>query len=152
MALYHRFQNPLFGELLTTLDRLRAEGKIIVVLLARTPAQAASIEAEGFGDLVWKGDALDGRQLVAAVDAVVSAGGSMNREAAVLGTPAYSIYAGKLAAVDQALAAEGKLTLLRDAADIAGLTLSKKPAAPPPHVGDDLLRQFVDRVLEVAHT
>ncbi len=55
--------------------------------------------------------------------------GSMNREAAVLGTPAYSIYAGKLAAVDRALVAEGKLTLLRSSADVAALEFAKKPTA-----------------------
>ena len=81
---------------------------------------------------------------------VISAGGSMNREAAVLGTPAYSIYAGKLAAVDRALVAEGKLTLLRTPADVAALTLGKKQGGTPPRVGNDLLTRFVDKVLETA--
>ena len=95
MALYHRFENPLFADLL----RAPASATdVSVVLLARTPAQAVDLEREGFGDLVWRGEALDGRQLVAGADAVISAGGSMNREAAVLGTPAYSIYAGQAGA------------------------------------------------------
>jgi predicted glycosyltransferase len=150
MALYHRFENPLFSELLEKLEQLRRAGQASVVLLARTPAQAASLESEGFRDLLWKGDALDGRQLIAGADAVISAGGSMNREAAVLGTPAYSIYAGKLAAVDRALVAEGKLTLLRSPGDVAGLVLAKKPASPPPRIDDRLLLEFVDKLLEVA--
>ncbi len=148
MALYHRFQNPLFAELLDLLEQGRRENRVIVVLLARTPQQSASLEGEGYGGLVWRGEALDGRQLIAAADAVISAGGSMNREAAVLGTPAFSIYAGKLAAVDRALVADGRLTLLRSTADVSGLTLRKKPATAPPRVGESLLGQFVDRVLE----
>jgi uncharacterized protein len=152
MALYHRFDNHLFTELLVKLDQLRREGSATVVLLPRTSDQAASLEKEGFGDLLWKSAALDGRQLVARADAIISAGGSMNREAAVLGTPAYSIYAGKLAAVDRALVAEGRLRLLRSTEDIAALELSKKPEAPPPRIDDGLLRQFVDRLLEVARS
>ena len=55
------------------------------VVVVRPPAD---LEAAGFGARLWRGEALDGRRLVAGADAVVSAGGSMNREAAVLGTPA----------------------------------------------------------------
>jgi hypothetical protein len=151
MALYHRFENPLFAELLVHLEALRRDGRASVILLARTPAQAASLESEGFGDLVWKDKPLDGRRLISSADAVISAGGSMNREAAVLGTPAYSIYAGKLAAVDRALVAEGKLTLLRSTEDIASLTLAKKSPIPagPARIGDGLLVRFVDRLLAV---
>jgi len=111
---------------------------------------AADLEAAGCGALLWRGQALDGRQLVAAADAVVSAGGSMNREAAVLSTPAWSIYAGKLAAVDRALVAAGSLHLLHDVDDLARIPLRKKAAAPPPRISDALVVQFVDRLLEVA--
>ena len=85
----------------------------------KTSAQTADLRATGFGALLWGGEALDGRQLAAGADAVVSAGGSMNREAAVLGAPAYSIYAGK-------------------------------PAVAPPQIGDELVVQFVDRLLALA--
>ena len=74
----------------------------------------------------------------------------MNREAAVLGTPAYSIYAGKLAAVDRALVAEGRLHLIESPADVDGLTFAKKEAAAVPAVDRRLLCQFVDVILEVA--
>lgn len=146
MALYHRFGNPLFPPLL---ERLTRED-VTTVLLARTAPQTAELEAAGFGGLLWRGEPLDGRELVAGADAVVSAGGSMNREAAVLGTPAYSIYAGKLAAVDRALVAGGSLRLLHVEDDLARLPLQKKAAAVPPRIGDALLQQFVDRLLEVA--
>ncbi len=150
MALYHRFENPLFGRLLERLGQLRSGGSATVIVLARTPGQAQSLTKEGFGDLLWNDKPLDGRQLIAGADAVVSAGGSMNREAAVLGTPAYSIYAGKLAAVDRALVAEGKLTLLRTEADVDALGAAKKPRSAPPKLGNELLLQFVDKVLALA--
>ena len=145
MALYHRFENPLFAGLLQRLQRADAS----VVLLARTPAQVVDLEREGFGDLVWRGEVLDGRHLVAGADAVVSAGGSMNREAVVLGTPAYSIYAGKMGAVDRSLLAEGRLHLVESLADVDRLTFAKKEAAAAPAVDDSLLKQFVDRLLAV---
>ena len=74
----------------------------------------------------------------------------MNREAAVLGTPAYSIYAGKLAAVDRALVAGSRLRLLQNEADLMRLSLQRKPSAVPPEIGKVLLMQFVDRLLRVA--
>ena len=150
VALYHRFENPLFSDLLEHLERLRQDQLVSVVMLPRTAQQAVSLTAEGFSELLWKEKPLDGRQLISGADAVISAGGSMNREAAVLGTPAYSIYAGKLAAVDRALVADGRLTLLRSSEEVQGLTLNKKVAAPPPRLGDGLLKEFVDKVLEVA--
>ena len=149
MALYHRFDNPLFRELLTKLERLRNDSRIAVVLLPRTQTQAASLDEQGFGSLLWRGEALDGRQLIAAADAVVSAGGSMNREAAVLGTPAFSIYAGRSAAIDRALVVDGRLRLLRTSEDVASLVFKEK-AAPPLSIDDHLLKQFVDRLLQVA--
>ena len=149
-ALYHRFENPLFERLLR---RLQRDDDVRTLVFARTPEQAATLRQEGFDDLLWQGKALDGRQLVAGADAVVSAGGSMNREAAVLGTPAYSIYAGKLAAVDRALVAEGRLTLLSCEADVDALRLGAKPSArvPVAAIGSDLLEEFVDHLLELAN-
>jgi hypothetical protein len=68
--------------------------------------------------------AVDGRSLVAFADVLVSAGGTMNREAAVLGTPVWSIFEGRLGAVDERLAAEGRLRFLTDPVD---LTIERKP-------------------------
>ena len=67
---------------------------------------------------------MDGRSLVAFADLLVSAGGTMNREAAVLGTPVWSIFEGQLGAVDERLAQEGRLRFLADPAE---LEIEKKP-------------------------
>jgi hypothetical protein len=143
MALYHRFGNPLFRGLL---DRLAREDAT-TVLLSRTEAQAEELGAAGFGDLIWRGPVLDGRQLIAAADVVVSAGGSMNREAAVLGTPAYSAYAGRLSAVDRLLVAQNRLVLLRDAEDVAAMRLVRKLVEPRRAIESVLLLEFVDHIL-----
>jgi uncharacterized protein len=147
MALYHRFTNPLFERLVR---KLAADDTLRVLLLPRTPQQRDALEQEGLGEVVWRGEPLDGRQLLAAADAVVSAGGSMNREAAVLGTPAWSVYAGRVAAVDRALAAAGRLTFLSNESDVDSLRITRKGVADSPAVDDALVRAFVDRILAVA--
>jgi predicted glycosyltransferase len=121
-----------------------------VVLLPRTPQQRGALEEQGLGEVVWRGEPLDGRQLIAGADAVISAGGSMNREAAVLGTPAWSVYAGRVAAVDRALAADGRLTFLTDEADVVSLAIGRKPVRPETAVGETLVKAFVERILATA--
>ncbi len=74
----------------------------------------------------------------------------MNREAAVLGTPAFSVYAGRLGGVDRTLVADGRLRLLRSAADVAGLTIARKGPTAREVVDPGLLREFVDRLMRLA--
>jgi len=76
-------------------------------------------------------EALDGANLIAAADLVVSAGGTMNREAAALGVPAASIYAGKWAAIDEQLVREGLLQKIASRADIESLVVQKKIGRDP---------------------
>ena len=108
VSLYHRFENPLFGQVL---ERLRGEGQVVV--LPRTEQQRA--ELKGF--IVPEG-AVDAQTLVARADLVISAGGTMNREAVALGTPVYTTFEGRLGAVDERLIAEGRLRRLAAADDI----------------------------------
>ncbi|MBD0317081.1 MAG: DUF354 domain-containing protein [Thermoleophilia bacterium] len=108
-------ENPLLPRVLA---RLAGEERTQTVVLARTPEQRAAIRALGLPRVTVPERAIDGRSLVALADLLVSAGGTMNREAAVLGTPVYSIFEGRLGAVDERLAREGRLQLLRDPAQI----------------------------------
>jgi hypothetical protein len=112
-------ENPL---LRGVLERLAVEGAQAVVL-ARTDEQRRSVEQLGLGAIVPE-RAVDGRSLVAFADLLVSAGGTMNREAAVLGTPVWSIFEGRLGAVDEQLARDGRLRFLSDPAQ---LTVERKP-------------------------
>jgi predicted glycosyltransferase len=127
-ALYHRFENELFDDLLTSLNR-RDDVKII--LLPRSDVQRAEYEARKLARLIMPRTALDGANLIAAADLVVSAGGTMNREAAALGVPAVSIYAGKWAAIDQELVEEGRLRSIGSVVEIETLVVEKKHPANP---------------------
>lgn len=108
-------ENPLLPRLLQHLSE--SEGAQTVVL-ARTPEQREEIRSLGLERVIVPDRAMDGRSLVALADALVSAGGTMNREAAVLGTPVWSIFEGRLGAVDERLAREGRLRFLSDPAEL----------------------------------
>ena len=124
-ALYHRFQNTLFDEALTM---LLANENVQVILLPRNDAQRAAYRGRG---VIIPAAPLDGANLVAASDLVISAGGTINREAAALGVPAASIYAGKWAAVDEGLVSEGRLQRITNTDDLRQLRIEKKRAANP---------------------
>jgi len=113
VSLYHRHGNPLFAEVL---ERLGRDDGVHAVVLPRTQEQQAAIRALGLPSLHVPEHAVDAQSLVALADVVVSAGGTMNREAVALGTPVYTTFAGRLGAVDEQLLSEGRLVLLADAA------------------------------------
>src|SRR5947209_4678514 len=122
-ALYHRFENDRFD---TLLDRLLASVGVKVILLPRTDVQRSKYEELASTNLIMPRQALDGANLIAAADLVISAGGTMNREAAALGVPAATIYAGKWAAIDELLLHEGRLRRLTTMSDIESLAIHKK--------------------------
>jgi predicted glycosyltransferase len=123
VSLYHLHGSPLFGDVL---ERLGADVGVQAVVLPRTPAQRAAIQQLGHPSLVVPERAVDALSLVALADLVVSAGGTMNREAVALGTPVYTTFAGRLGAVDERLIDEGLLRPLGSADD---LVLERKPAS-----------------------
>lgn len=127
-ALYHRFENGLFDELLLSLS---ARDEVKIILLPRSDAQRADYARRKLANLIMPHEALDGANLIVAADLVVSAGGTMNREAAALGVPAVSIYAGKWAAIDQQLMEEGRLRRIESAEEVALLQVEKKARANP---------------------
>ena len=101
VSLYHRFENDLFA---AVLDRLRGTQTVVLPRVAQQRAQL-----DGF---VVPARAVDAQSLVALADLVVSAGGTMNREAVALGTPVWTTFEGRLGAVDERLIAEGRLRRL----------------------------------------
>jgi hypothetical protein len=108
-------ENPVLPRLLR---HLVEDEQAQAVVLARTPEQRQDIRALGLERVLVPDRAVDGRSLVAYADALVSAGGTMNREAAVLGTPVWSIFEGRMGAVDELLASEGRLRFLEDPAEL----------------------------------
>ena len=109
VSLYHRHENPLFADLLRVLG---ADSGVRTVVLPRTQAQRRDVAALGLPTVLVPEHAIDAQSLVALADVVISAGGTMNREAAALGIPVYTTFAGRLGAVDEQLILEGRLELL----------------------------------------
>jgi len=125
-ALYHRFQNTLFDE---ALAMFQSRENVQVILLPRNEVQRAMYS--GKERVIVPGAPLDGANLIAASDLVISAGGTINREAAALGVPAASIYAGRWAAVDEALVKEGRMQRISGTGDLTNLSINKKAAIKP---------------------
>jgi uncharacterized protein len=107
VSLYHRFENDVFAQVLA---RLRGTQTVV---LPRIPEQRAQLD--GF---IVPERAIDAQSLIAYADIVVSAGGTMNREAVALGTPVWTTFEGRMGAVDERLIAEGRLRRLQDAGEI----------------------------------
>ncbi len=131
LALYHRFENDVFAGVL---ERLAATDGVVTVVLPRTEEQGERIRTLGLNGVVVPDAALDGQSLVAGADLVVSAGGTMNREAVVLGTPVYTTFAGRLGGVDEQLLRDGRMRQLDRAGDVR---IERKPADRPPRVRRD---------------
>jgi predicted glycosyltransferase len=126
------------------LDRIAAEDGALAVVIPRTPEQAEEARARPGGSLIVAERAIDAQSLIALADLVVSAGGTMNREAVALGTPVYSIFSGRTGAVDERLIAEGSLVALDDPALLAVEPRSSPPG--PRHPRDPGV--LVDAVLD----
>jgi uncharacterized protein len=111
VSLYHRKSNPLFPQVLAHIGH---DPGVHAVVLPRTEAQRATVRGLGYPSLIVPDGAEDGQSLVALADLVISAGGTMNREAVALGTPVYTTYGGRLGGVDEQLIREGRLRPLTD--------------------------------------
>src|SRR5437870_5422456 len=111
VSLYHRHSNPLFPR---TLDTLGRDEHVHAVVLPRTEEQRAFVRGLDLPSVIVPERAVDAQSLIAFADLVVSAGGTMNREAAALGVPVYTTYGGRLGGVDEALIQQGRLVPLTD--------------------------------------
>jgi predicted glycosyltransferase len=116
VALYHRFENDLFGNVLERLRLASLEHGLQPVLLPRTQEQRLQLQAEPC--FTVPREAIDAQSLIAFSDLVISAGGTMNREAVAMGVPVCSTFGGRLGALDERLISEGRLRLLKDAAEV----------------------------------
>jgi uncharacterized protein len=111
VSLYHRKSNPLFPQVLA---HVGSDETAQAVVLPRTDAQRRYVRSLELPSVVVPDHAIDAQSLVALADLVVSAGGTMNREAVALGTPVYTTYGGRLGGVDEALIREHRLRPLTD--------------------------------------
>jgi predicted glycosyltransferase len=133
VSLYHRFENDLFTRVLQRLREAAATDGLQPVVLPRVDAQRR--ELAGVPGFVVPEHAIDAQSLIARADLVISAGGTMNREAVALGTPVYTTFEGRLGAVDERLIEEGRLRKLGDPGE---LDLERRlPVAEEPRVRRD---------------
>jgi predicted glycosyltransferase len=111
VSLYHRKSNRLFPQVL---NHLGHQEEVQAVVLPRTEEQRDFVRGLSLPSIVVPEEAVDAQSLIAASDLVVSAGGTMNREAAAIGVPVYTTYGGRLGGVDEMLIREGRLRPLTD--------------------------------------
>ena len=111
VSLYHRHANPLFPQTLQHLGRLES---VHAIVLPRTEEQRDYVRSLALPSVIVPDEAVDAQSLIALSDLVVSAGGTMNREAAALGVPVYTTYGGRLGGVDEELIRQGRLRPLTD--------------------------------------
>jgi uncharacterized protein len=142
VSLYHRKANRLFPQVL---DHIGNDPSVHAAVLPRTEQQRRFLTWLNLPSLVVPEQAVDGQSLVALVDLVVSAGGTMNREAVALGTPVYTTYGGRLGGVDEALIRDGRL---RPLTDPRAIELVKRDGRPAGHRRDPQL--LVDLMLGAA--
>lgn len=146
-AAYHQFENSLFDEVIGFLAR---RSGVKVLLLSRSDLQAEHFRKLHLGNLIIPSIVLDGLNLIYWSDLVVSGGGSMNREAVVLGTPAYTVFRGRMAGVDQTMIANGELGIINSPEDLERLSVSKQPRRPFRPVGQGAIKQVVQAILSAA--
>jgi len=118
------YHNPESEKLLLAVfNLLGAHPEVKTILLPRTHRQEAELrrakpELFAAERIVVPKHAVDGLDLIWYSDLVISGGGTMNREAAALGIPVYSLFRGTMGAVDKHLAETGKLVLLESEQDV----------------------------------
>jgi uncharacterized protein len=131
VSLYHRHSNPLFPQ---TLEHLGRADHVHAFVLPRTEEQRAFVRSLDLPSVIVPDGAVDAQSLIALADLVVSAGGTMNREAAALGVPVYTTYGGRLGGVDEELIRERRLKPLTDP---RALELRKRDADSAPRARRD---------------
>ncbi len=131
VSLYHRRSNPLFPQVLA---HVGSQEGVHAVVVPRSPEQRDYVLGLDLPSVIVPERAVDAQSLIALADLVVSAGGTMNREAAALGVPVYTTYGGRIGGVDEMLIREGRL---RPLTDPRALDLAKHPATRAPRVRRD---------------
>ncbi len=111
---YHA-RNDVYGE---AIRHLAASPQVQAVVIPRTERQGTEVRGMGASNLIVPERAIDAQSLIAYADLVVSAGGTMNREAVALGTPVFTTFAGRMGGVDEDLIAAGRLRVLSDPAEL----------------------------------
>lgn len=149
-AAYHPDENPILDDCLRALD---ARGDVVTIALARHGWQRDALRRLGLASLFIPDGAVDSRSLLHAADAFVGAGGTMSREASLLGLDTWSLFAGRRPAVDEWLESEGRLQTLRGPEQLAGIRPREGAGADMSRLEDEgrrIREVFTDAVWSAA--
>jgi hypothetical protein len=149
------YHNPEAEQLFAEAIRFMSENpRVRAVVLPRNLKQGDQLRRE-WADLISSGsmiiptDPLDGLNLIWFSDLMISGGGTMNREAAALGVPVYSVFRGKIGAVDKYLAQNGRLTLLENINEVRTKIVLEQRNRPsqPEDSNRPALQTIVDNII-----
>jgi predicted glycosyltransferase len=146
MAMYHHFENEFFY--FVVMHMLKHDN-VFVIGLPRDSIQKNLLQSLGAENMLVLDDAVDGRQLLQYTDIMISAGGTMNREAAILGIPAYSLFRGEAGAVDHYLIKHGRMIPIMNHQDITKI-LVEKTKKRKPLFNPDLRKKILALIMKFA--
>jgi uncharacterized protein len=141
---YHRFENDLFDQLVQHLSTWKGA---YILFVPRLAAQADGVK--GIPNIHIASKVYDGPNLLFSAEQVLSGGGTMNREAAVLGTPSFTLFKGKPAAVDQYLIEQGRMIQLVEPNDFEKIGSLQKTSLPESFRKPYLPRKITELILEL---
>jgi uncharacterized protein len=148
-AIYHRLDNPLFEACLRHLDK----GGTEIVVLPRHPEQVDALRSLGLARCTIATEPVDSRSLLSRASLFIGAGGTMTREAALLGVPTATLFAGEVPAVDLWLEARGKLVRPAKPSDLPApreRPRTRPDPAPLREAAAPILERFVTAVESAA--
>jgi len=148
-AHYHDARSE--GTLEAILRRIAADRAVAAVWLRRDPSDSIP-ELARASNFIIPPKPLDGPSLLAAADLAISGGGTMNREAALIGTPAYSIFTGPVGALDDELVRSGRLRMIAAPADVDGIRFERRPSGNPPRPSPRLREFVLQQVSDLGRT
>ena len=153
-AHYHNPESEIF--FVKFMERVFLTPGVKAVLLPRNKNQEIGIRTkwpQWFQDskVIIPREAVNGLNLLWHSDLVVSGGGTMNREAAALGVPVYSIFRGKSGAVDRHLQSQGRMTLIESIEDVQNkiLLIPRKRDSFPVSGPREALREILEQVEDI---
>lgn len=148
VSAYHQFENPLFEEVLKYIAQHDDTFIVVLPRHARQHQQYAELELK---NVFFPEHVLDGPNLIHNSDLVVGAGGTMNREAVVLGSPVYSLFMGMLGSVDRHLIEAGKMAWISNRADIQKIRVTRKNNSQSNFqtTSQNLIAEVVDKILDI---
>jgi uncharacterized protein len=147
----HYYRDESGNLAMATLEHLAGRDDAVTVYSPRYPRQVEYLSRFSWvREPVVLERAVPFLPLLKSVDAVVSGGGTMLREAAYLGVPAYTIFRGAPGAVDRHLEALGRLRVIARPEDLRGLAFARDARKPVLASNPHLLDQLVQAILERA--